>query len=168
MPMADFSTPIAGRARLGDAQMQRIVRLLRAAAGRPPCSPARGSTSRRCRCRRNRSRSAGGHGPWRSPPAPAAVTPPYFASSSFSSEPPLTPMRMGMPRSRQASATARTRSFEPMLPGLMRILSMPRSHAHQRQLVVEVDVRHQRDVDARLDGRPTASRRLHRPAPPPG
>ena len=54
-----------------------------------------------------------------------AVTPPYRVSSSFSSEPPLTPMRMGMPRSRQASATARTRSFAPMLPGLMRILSIP-------------------------------------------
>ena len=54
-----------------------------------------------------------------------AVTPPYFLSNSFSSEPPLTPMRMGMPRSRQASATARTRSFDPMLPGLMRILSAP-------------------------------------------
>ena len=56
-----------------------------------------------------------------------AVTPPYLASRSFSSYPPLTPMRMGMPRSRQASATARTRSLLPMLPGLMRILSMPPS-----------------------------------------
>ena len=39
-----------------------------------------------------------------------AVTPPYFASSGFSSEPPLTPMRMGIWCSRQVSATARTRS----------------------------------------------------------
>ena len=61
----------------------------------------------------------------------SAVTPPYLASRSFSKDPPLTPMRMGMPRSRQASATARTRSFDPMLPGLMRILSAPCS-AHTR------------------------------------
>ena len=60
----------------------------------------------------------------------SGVTPPYFCSSSRSSEPPLTPMRMGMPSLRQASATARTFSCEPMLPGLMRILSMPcRTHS---------------------------------------
>ena len=57
----------------------------------------------------------------------SAVTPPYFRKISFSSDPPLTPTRMGMPRSRQPSATARTRSFDPMLPGLMRILSTPPS-----------------------------------------
>ena len=60
-----------------------------------------------------------------------AVTPPYFPSSSFSREPPLTPMRMGIRPSRQASATARTWSSPPMLPGLMRILSTPRA-AHSR------------------------------------
>ena len=57
----------------------------------------------------------------------SAVGAPYLASSSRSSEPPLTPMRMGIPRLRQASATARTRSGPPMLPGLMRILSAPSS-----------------------------------------
>ena len=61
----------------------------------------------------------------------SAVTPPYFARSSFSREPPLTPTRMGMPRRRQASATARTFSSPPMLPGLMRMASAPRS-AHAR------------------------------------
>ena len=99
MPMADFSMPIRGRARLGDAQMQRIVTSARAAAGRPPWSS--GTLEHFTRdadvvkvevvqqARRGRRRS---------PPAPRAVTPPYFASSGFSSEPPLTPMRMGMPR----------------------------------------------------------------------
>ena len=53
------------------------------------------------------------------------VAPPYFFSSSFSRDPPLTPMRMGIPARRQASATACTRSSPPMLPGLRRILSMP-------------------------------------------
>ena len=56
----------------------------------------------------------------------SAVTPPYLARSSFSSEPPLTPMRMGMPFWRQMSATALTFSSPPMLPGLMRMASMPR------------------------------------------
>ena len=59
----------------------------------------------------------------------SGVGPPYFSNRGFSREPPLTPMRMGMPRSLQALATASTRSSEPMLPGLMRILSMPPSTA---------------------------------------
>ncbi len=50
---------------------------------------------------------------------------PYLARICFSSEPSLTPTRMGIPRWRQASATALTRLSPPMLPGLMRILSIP-------------------------------------------
>ena len=61
----------------------------------------------------------------------SGVAPPCFFRSSFSSEPPLTPMRMGMCPSRQASATAFTRSSPPMLPGLIRILSIPWA-AHSR------------------------------------
>ena len=61
----------------------------------------------------------------------SAVTPPYLARSSFSKDPPLTPMRMGMPLLRHMSATALTLSSPPMLPGLMRMASMPRS-AHAR------------------------------------
>ena len=56
----------------------------------------------------------------------SAVTPPYFARRGFSSDPPLTPMRMGMDRWRHISATAFTRSSPPMLPGLMRMASIPR------------------------------------------
>ena len=55
----------------------------------------------------------------------SGVTPPYLARMGFSREPPLTPMRMGMPFWRQASATCRTLSSPPMLPGLMRTLSHP-------------------------------------------
>ena len=62
------------------------------------------------------------------------VTPPYLASRGFSREPPLTPMRMGMPRRAQASATAFTRSGSPMLPGLMRTLSQPAAtHSRARR-----------------------------------
>ena len=61
----------------------------------------------------------------------SGVGPPYFASRSFSRLPPLTPMRMGMPAARQASATRRTFSFGPMLPGLMRSLSTPASAARR-------------------------------------
>ena len=50
---------------------------------------------------------------------------PYLCCRSFSSEPALTPMRIGMPLSRAASITARTRSSRPMLPGLMRRQSTP-------------------------------------------
>lgn len=61
----------------------------------------------------------------------SAVTPPYLARRSFSRDPPLTPMRMGMDFWRQMSATAFTFSSPPMLPGLMRMASMPRS-AHAK------------------------------------
>ena len=50
---------------------------------------------------------------------------PYFSRIRRSSEPPLTPMRMGRPAARQASATSLTFHRSPMLPGLMRILSAP-------------------------------------------
>ncbi|MNY15382.1 hypothetical protein D3C86_1485920 [compost metagenome] len=50
---------------------------------------------------------------------------PYFSSSSFSSEPALTPMRMEQPWSRAAWTTSLTRSMEPMLPGLMRRQAAP-------------------------------------------
>ena len=59
---------------------------------------------------------------------------PYLARMSFSNEPPFTPMRMGMPRCRQASATAFTRSSPPMLPGLMRTLSAPAAMASRASL----------------------------------
>ena len=59
----------------------------------------------------------------------SGVGPPYLSSSSFSREPPFTPTRMGMRRSLQVLATASTRRGEPMLPGLMRILSTPCSAA---------------------------------------
>jgi hypothetical protein len=58
-----------------------------------------------------------------------AVGPPCRSKSSFFREPALTPTRMGIPRSAAARATSRTRSFEPMFPGLMRSLSMPASTA---------------------------------------
>ena len=54
---------------------------------------------------------------------------PYFSSRGFSRLPAFTPMRIGMCLARQASATAFTFSGAPILPGLMRILSMPRSAA---------------------------------------
>ena len=54
---------------------------------------------------------------------------PNFSSSSFSRLPPLTPMRMGMPFSPAFSTTAFTRSWPPMLPGLMRRQAAPPSAA---------------------------------------
>ncbi len=53
---------------------------------------------------------------------------------------------------RQASATSRTRAAAPMLPGLMRSLSTPPATHGQRQLIVKMNVRHQRNMDARLMG----------------
>ena len=54
---------------------------------------------------------------------------PYFSSRSRSSEPALTPMRIEQPWSRAAWITSRTRSGEPMLPGLMRRQAAPASAA---------------------------------------
>ena len=51
------------------------------------------------------------------------------ALAGFSSEPALTPMRMEQPWSRAALMTSRTRSAEPMLPGLMRRHAAPASAA---------------------------------------
>ena len=64
----------------------------------------------------------------------SGVGEPYFARMCFSKEPELTPMRMGMFFRRQASATAFTRLSSPMLPGLMRILSMPATTASRASL----------------------------------
>ncbi len=50
---------------------------------------------------------------------------PYFSSRCDSSEPALTPMRIEQPWSRAAWTTSRTRSLEPMLPGLMRRQAAP-------------------------------------------
>ena len=60
---------------------------------------------------------------------PSAVTPPYFSRRFFSSEPLLTPTRMGIFLSFATFTTAATFSRDPMLPGLMRILSAPFSMA---------------------------------------
>ena len=61
-------------------------------------------------------------------------TRPYLARISRSREPPLTPIRMGMLRWRQASATAFTRSSLPIFPGLMRTLSAPAAMASRASL----------------------------------
>jgi hypothetical protein len=50
---------------------------------------------------------------------------PYFSKSSRSSEPALTPIRIEQPWSLAARTTSATRSFEPMLPGLMRRQAAP-------------------------------------------
>ena len=64
---------------------------------------------------------------WRSADStmPWAVGPPYLARRSFSSEPALTPMRMGMRRSFAALTTSMTICLPPMLPGLSRRPSTP-------------------------------------------
>ena len=54
---------------------------------------------------------------------------PYFSSRCFSRQPALTPMRIEQPWSRAAAITSRTRSAEPMLPGLMRRQAAPASAA---------------------------------------
>ena len=59
----------------------------------------------------------------------AAVAPPARARMSFSSDPELTPIRMGTPLSPAARTTSRTFSGEPMLPGLRRRPSTPASSA---------------------------------------
>jgi hypothetical protein len=59
---------------------------------------------------------------------------PYFSSKSRSSEPALTPMRIAQPWSRAAAITSRTRSGEPMLPGLIRRQAAPASAASTPRL----------------------------------
>ncbi len=59
----------------------------------------------------------------------AAVGFPCFASRSRSSEPALTPILIGRPRSRAASTTALTRAALPMLPGLSLSFATPASAA---------------------------------------
>ena len=51
----------------------------------------------------------------------------YFRSKALLSEPALTPMRMGMPLSRELLTTARTLSSLPIFPGFMRRQSTPYS-----------------------------------------
>ena len=60
---------------------------------------------------------------------PRAVGSPSFSRMSISSDPLLTPIRIGTPFSVAFSTTARTRFSPPMLPGLMRSLSTPASSA---------------------------------------
>ncbi len=58
--------------------------------------------------------------------------PPYLSSRRFSSEPPLTPMRIGIPRSFAASPMTLTFEWSPalwMLPGLIRTLATPAAMA---------------------------------------
>ena len=54
---------------------------------------------------------------------------PYFSSRCRSRLPALTPIRIEQPWSRAALITSRTRSFEPMLPGLIRRQAAPASAA---------------------------------------
>ena len=54
---------------------------------------------------------------------------PYFSSRCFSRLPALTPIRIEQPWSRAALITSRTRSAEPMLPGLIRRHAAPASAA---------------------------------------
>ena len=55
--------------------------------------------------------------------------PPHFAYNAGSSEPPLTPMRIGTPRSVASAATALMCSGRRMLPGLRRRPCTPASIA---------------------------------------
>jgi len=64
----------------------------------------------------------------------AGVAVPYFFSKSFSSDPPLTPMRIGTCCACAACTTSTIRSCLPMLPGLRRSLSMPASRARSASL----------------------------------
>ena len=54
---------------------------------------------------------------------------PYFSSRCRSSEPAFTPIRIEQPWSRAALTTSFTRSWLPMLPGLMRRQAAPLSAA---------------------------------------
>jgi hypothetical protein len=60
---------------------------------------------------------------------PSAVGQPCLSTMSSSRDPALTPMRMGTARSRAAFTTSRTRSAEPMFPGLSRMQCIPASRA---------------------------------------
>ena len=57
----------------------------------------------------------------------SGVGAPYFASSSFSSEPELTPTRTATPFAAHFSMTERTFSAPPIFPGFILILSAPQS-----------------------------------------
>jgi len=60
---------------------------------------------------------------------PSAVGHPCRSTMSCSSDPALTPMRMGTSRSRAAFTTSRTRSRDPMFPGLSRTPCIPAASA---------------------------------------
>src|SRR3990170_2100990 len=82
---------------------------------------------------------------------PWAVGPPYVASRSFSREPPLTPIRIGIFRSLAAATTSMTICLPPMLPGLEPKPIHTLIEGDEREPVVEVDVGHERDPDLPLD-----------------
>ena len=64
----------------------------------------------------------------------SGVAVPYFCNRSFSSDPPLTPIRIGTFRAWAARTTSTMRSCFPMLPGFKRNLSMPASSASSASL----------------------------------
>ena len=61
----------------------------------------------------------------------SGVGPPWRSRSSFSREPPFTPMRIGTARSFAARTTSATRRALPMLPGLRRTPATPASIARR-------------------------------------
>ena len=66
---------------------------------------------------------------WADSTSASGVAPPYFLYSRGSSEPALTPMRTGIPRSLHSRATSLISSGLRRLPGLSRRQSTPASRA---------------------------------------
>ena len=83
--------------------------------------------------------------------ASGVTLPPYFSYSAGSSDPPLTPIRIGMPRSRASAATALMCSGLRMLPGLRRRQCDPGLQRGERHPVLVVDVGDDRHRAARDD-----------------
>ena len=86
--------------------------------------------------------------------AAGVALPPYFASMRGSSEPALTPMRIGVPWSFAASAISLTWSSNfLMLPGLTRTAAQPGLDRSEHVLRLEVDVGDHRDLRLLRDDR---------------
>lgn len=85
---------------------------------------------------------------------------PYLARISFSSEPPFTPMRIGMFLWRQASGHRLYTVLTPDISGIDPDLVGAGRNGFQRQPIIKVDIHHHRQRTALLDFSYRMGRRL--------
>ena len=116
-------------ARLGNAEMERIIGLFDSPAG--SACMVFGTEDDLMEIQMSSKSQSFSRPTWYSALSTMAsgVGPPNFSRMCFSTEPEFTPMRIGRWRAFAAFTTACTRSAPPMLPGFKRILSTPDSIA---------------------------------------